>query len=212
MPAVPVTVATAVQKSIPIQLRPIGNVESYSSIPVKAQVGGELVRIHFKEGQEVKKGDLLFEIDRRPYEQALHQTEANLNRDIAQQKQAEANLAHDQAQAKNAEVQAARYAKLAGEGVVSKESNDQMRTNAQALQEATHADEAALDSARAALGADRASVERAKLDLAYCTIHSPLDGRTGSLQVKEGTLIKANADTRWSRSPDHAGLRDVLGA
>ena len=195
MPAVPVTVATAVQKSIPIQLRPIGNVESYSSIPVKAQVGGELVRIHFKEGQEVKKGDLLFEIDRRPYEQALHQAEANLNRDIAQQKQAEANLAHDQAQAKNAEVQAARYAKLAGEGVVSKESNDQMRTNAQALQEAAHADEAALESARAALGADRASVERAKLDLAYCTIHSPLDGRTGSLQVKEGTLIKANADT-----------------
>jgi len=195
MPAVPVTVATAVQKSIPIQLRPIGNVESYSSIPVKAQVGGELVRIYFKEGQEVKKGDLLFEIDRRPYEQALHQAEANLNRDIAQQRQAEANLAHDQAQAKNAEVQAARYAKLAGEGVVSKESNDQMRTNAQALQEATHADEAALESARAALGADRASVERAKLDLAYCTIHSPLDGRTGSLQVKEGTLIKANADT-----------------
>ena len=195
MPAVPVTVAQAVEKSIPIQVRPIGNVESYSSIPVKAQVGGELIQIHFKEGQDVRKGDLLFEIDRRPYEQALRQAEANLNRDIAQEKQADANLARDVAQSKNAEVQAARYAKLAGEGVVSKEQNDQMRTNAGSLEASTRADQAALESARASVSADRAAVEKAKLDLGYCVIRSPIDGRTGSLQVKVGTLIKANADT-----------------
>lgn len=195
MPAVPVTVAQAVEKSIPIQVKPIGNVESYSSIPVKAQVGGELIQIHFKEGQDVRKGDLLFEIDRRPYEQALRQAEANLNRDIAQEKQADANLARDVAQSKNAEVQAARYAKLAGEGVVSKEQNDQMRTNAGSLEASTRADQAALESARASVSADRAAVEKAKLDLGYCVIRSPIDGRTGSLQVKVGTLIKANADT-----------------
>jgi multidrug efflux system membrane fusion protein len=195
MPPVPVTVATATQKDVPIQLRPIGNVESYSSIPVKAQIAGELVRIHFTEGQDVKKGDLLFEIDRRPYDQALHQAEANLNRDIAQEKQAEANLARDVAQAQNARAQAGRYGKLAAEGIISKEQNDQMRTTASSADESARADQAAIESARAASAADKASVETARLNLEYCQIRSPIDGRTGSLQVKTGTLIKAQADT-----------------
>jgi multidrug efflux system membrane fusion protein len=195
MPPVPVTVATATERDIPIQLRVIGNVEAYSSIPVKAQIAGELVRIHFTEGQDVKKGDLLFEIDRRPYDQAVSQAEANLNRDIAQEKQAEANLARDQAQAQNARTQAARYGKLASEGIVSKEQNEQMRTTFSTAEEAVRADQAAIESARAAVGADKAAVETAKLNLDYCEIHSPLNGRTGSLQVKVGTLIKAQADT-----------------
>lgn len=195
MPPVPVTVAIAVSKDVPIELRPIGNVESYSSIPIKAQVSGELVRIEFTEGQDVKKGGLLFEIDRRPYEQALHQAEANLNRDKAQQAQAEANLARDVAQAKNAQVQSDRYAKLAAQGVVSKEQTDTMRTNASSADESTHADQAAIESARAAVLADQAGVEAAKLNLAYCEIRSPIAGRTGSLQVKVGTLIKAQSDT-----------------
>lgn len=195
MPDVPVTAATAASKDVPIQLRPIGNVESYASIPVRAQVAGELVAIHFQEGQDVHKGELLFEIDRRPYEQALRQAEANFNRDIAQERQAQATLARDVAQAKNAEAQAARYARLAAEGVVSKEQNDQMRTSFQAMDESTRADQAALESARAAAAADKAAVETAKLNLEYCRIAAPIDGRTGSLQVKTGTLIKAQADT-----------------
>lgn len=195
MPAVPVTAAVAIQRDLPIQLRAIGNVESYSSIPVKAQVSGELMSIHFTEGQEVKKGQLLFEIDRRPYEQALRQADANLNRDIAQERQAEANLARDQAQAQNARAQAARYAKLAEDKVVSKEQNDQMKTAAIAADESARADQAAIESARAANLADKAAIESARLNLEYCDIHSPIDGRTGSLQVKVGTLIKAQADT-----------------
>jgi len=195
MPPVPVTAAPAASKDVPIELRPIGNVESVASIPVKAQVAGELVAIHFKEGDDVQKGQLLFEIDRRPYEQALHQAEANLNRDLAQEKQAQATLARDVAQAKNAESQAARYNKLAAEGVVSKEQNEQMRTSFQALDESTRADQASLESARAAAAADQAAVETAKLNLEYCRITAPIDGRTGSLQVKTGTLIKAQADT-----------------
>jgi len=195
MPPVPVTAATAASKDVPIQLRPIGNVESVASIPVKAQVNGELVAIHFKEGQDVRKGELLFEIDRRPYEQALRQAEANFNRDIAQEKQAQATLARDVAQAKNAQSQAARYNKLAAEGVVSKEQNEQMRTSFQAMDESTRADQAALESGRAAAAADKAMVETAKLNLEYCRITAPIDGRTGSLQVKTGTLIKAQADT-----------------
>lgn len=195
MPPVPVTAAIATQRDLPIQLRAIGNVESYSSIPVKSQVAGELVSIHFTEGQEVRKGELLFEIDRRPYDQALRQAEANLNRDIAQEKQAEANLARDLAQAQNARAQAARYAKLAEERVVSKEQNDQMKTAATAADESARADQAAIESARAAVLADKAAVETARLNLDYCEIRSPIDGRTGSLQVKVGTLIKAQADT-----------------
>lgn len=195
MPAVPVTTAVATQRDLPIELRAIGNVESYSSIPVKAQVNGELMSIHFTEGQDVKKGQLLFEIDRRPYDQALRQAEANLSRDIAQEKQAEANLARDQAQAQNARAQAARYAKLAEEKVVSREQNDQMKTAATAADESARADQAAIESARAANLADKAAVETARLNLDYCEIRSPIDGRTGSLQVKVGTLIKAQADT-----------------
>ncbi len=195
MPAVPVTAATATQRNLPVQLRAIGNVESFSSIPVKSQVNGELVSIHFTEGQEVKKGELLFAIDRRPYDQALRQAEANLNRDIAQEKQAEANLARDLAQAQNARAQAARYAKLAEDRVVSKEQNDQMRTAASAADESARADQAAIESARAGVLADSAAVETAKLNLEYCEIRSPINGRTGSLQVKVGTLIKAQADT-----------------
>lgn len=194
-PTVPVTVANVIEKSVPLQIKVIGNVEAYSTIAVKAQIGGELVRVGFREGQDVKKGDLLFQIDARPYEQALRQAEANLARDTALTRQAEANLAKDIAQSKNAQSQAMRYAQLTKEGVISKEQNDQVRTSADALAESTRASQAAIESSRAAANADRATVERARLDVAYCAIRSPIDGRTGNLLVKEGNLVKANADT-----------------
>jgi multidrug efflux system membrane fusion protein len=193
--SVPVAVARVVEKSVPLQIKVIGNVEAYSTIAVKAQIGGELVTVSFREGQDVKKGDLLFQIDARPYEQALRQAEANLARDTALTRQAEANLARDMAQAKNADSQATRYAQLTKEGVISKEQNDQVRTSADAMTESTRADQAAIESSRAAANADRAAVDRAKLDIAYCSIRSPIDGRTGNVMVKEGNLVKANADT-----------------
>jgi len=194
-PAVPVTTAKAVRKSVPVELRVIGNVEAYSIISVKAQVGGELVRVLFKEGQEVRKGDPLFQIDPRPYELALQQAETALARDLAQVQQAEANLARDTARSKNADAQASRAAQLATEGVISKEQNDEFRTTAAAQREAARAGRAALEAARAAVNADRVALEKAKLDLGYCLIRSPIDGRTGDLQVNEGNLVKANADS-----------------
>src|SRR5574337_1302462 len=105
LPVVPVTVASVVQKTVPVQLRAIGNVEAYSTVSIKSQVSGELTAVHFREGQDVRKGDLLFNIDRRPFEVAL--------------KQAEANLARDVARAENARIQARRYARLFEEGVAS---------------------------------------------------------------------------------------------
>ena len=189
--AVPVTMGYVVQKAMPVELRAIGTVEAYSTVIVKSQLQGELTRVYFTEGQDVNKGDLLFEIDPRPYKQAISQAEAAVARDEAQAKQAEANLARDVAQAQYAQTQAARYAKLAAEGVVSKEQNDQMRTSASTAGEVARADGAAIDSAHAAVNADKAAVEKAKLDLLYCYIRSPINGRTGNLLIHQGNVVKA---------------------
>jgi multidrug efflux system membrane fusion protein len=195
MPATPVTVAVAEQKSVPVQLRAIGAVEPITTIAVKAQVGGELVKVFFKEGQDVKKGEELFEIDRRPYQQALDQAQANLAKDTALIAQAQANLAKDQEQARNAKVLADRYAALLKDGIASKEQSEGYQTALGTQQEAIKADRAALSSAQAAVEADRVAIETAKLNLSYCSLRSPIDGRAGSLMVQAGNLVKANDTT-----------------
>ena len=166
-PAVPVTVAAVVQKDAPVELRAIGNVQASSTVAVRAQVEGQLATVHFTEGQEVKRGDLLFEIDARPFEAAL--------------REAEATLAKDRAQAENARVEAARFATLAASGVVSRDEHDQARTRAKTFEAAATADEAVVESAR--------------IRLQYCSIRSPIDGRIGQLLVHEGNVSKANETT-----------------
>jgi membrane fusion protein, multidrug efflux system len=217
---VPVSVATVEQKAMPVQIQAIGTVEAYSVVSVRAQVGGELTRVHFKEGQDVRKGDLLFTIDPRPFDAALAQAQANLakdrgqiqqaraalERDRAKVNQTQAALARDQAQAKNAEVEANRYAELLKRGLIAQEQADQFRTTAESLshtvladeadiksaEETVRADEAAVNSAQQAVRADEAAVESAKLQLAYTTISSPVDGRTGSLMLHEGNVVRAS--------------------
>jgi len=192
LPPTPVTVAQAQTKDIPIQISQIGAVEPVAVIAVKAQISGELDRVFFKEGQEVTTGQELFEIDPRPYQQALDQAQAALQKDIALVSQAEANVARDQAQAANAKVQAKRYADLAAEGVISKDQNETYQTTAQVQNEGVRADVAALNSAQASVVSDKASIETAKLNLSYCYIRSPINGRAGSLLVQAGNLVKAN--------------------
>ena len=162
--AVPVNVAKAVKKTVPIQLSAIGTAEAYSTVSIKGQVNAVLKEVHFKQGDFVKKGDLLFTLDARPFQASLAQ--------------AEANLARDKAQADLTIVQAERYKKLYDQGISAKEQYDQMEANAAAQQGSVHADEAA--------------VESAKLQLQYCAIYSPVDGRTGALQVYPGNLVKEN--------------------
>jgi len=164
---VPVTVGTVVQKDVPIVIGEIGSVEAYSTVAVKAQIGGELTQVGFREGQDVRRGDLLFQIDPRPYEAAL--------------KSAQAQLSRDQVQLKTAQQDLARYADLIKKDYVTQEEYDRIRTNA--------------DSLEAAVAADRAAVENATVQLEYCTIRSPIDGRTGKLMVNRGNIVKANADT-----------------
>jgi len=190
--AVPVTVAEVIQKAAPVQVRTIGTVEAYSTVLVKAQINGVLTGVYFKEGQEVRKGDLLFTIDAHPFEADLKRAEANLARNLAQVRQAEANLAKDRALLKNVEGVARRYADLIKEGIASQEQYDLARTNVDALTEAIRADQSAIESAEAAVRADRATLDNARIELGYCSIRSPMDGRAGSLMVNQGNLVKGN--------------------
>lgn len=161
---VPVVAAKAAQRDMPVQVAGIGNVEAYSTVTVKSQVDGVIQKAYFTEGQDVKKGAMLFSIDSRPFQAALHQ--------------AEANLARDQAQAQYAKTEAQRYTQLKEAGIVSQIQYEQFTSNSQALDAAVRADEAA--------------VENAKINLGYCSIYSPIDGRTGALLVHPGNLVKNN--------------------
>jgi len=165
--AVPVTVAPVEQKDVPIQIRAIGTVQPLTNVAVRALAGGQLEKVWFKEGDDVRKGALLFTIDPRPYDAALQQAAANLQR--------------DEAQLRNAEAQAKRYGDLVKKDYVTKEEYDKLI--------------AAAEAARAVVAADRAGVENARLQRSYCEIRSPLDGRTGSLMVHAGNLVKANDTT-----------------
>ncbi len=199
-------VATVMQKDVPVNIDVIGNVEAYSTISVKAQVGGQLTKVYFQEGDYVKKDDALFTIDPRPFQAQLSQAQAQLGqaqansaRDNAALSQAQANLARDTANQKYAETEAGRYTKLFDQGIVSREQTDQMRANSDALNQTILADKAAIESARAQIGADKAAianaeamVENAKVQFDYTAIRSPIDGRTGNLAVKQGNIVAPN--------------------
>jgi membrane fusion protein, multidrug efflux system len=189
---VPVVVATVSQRTVPVDIQVIGNVEAYATIAVKSQVGGELTLVHFREGDFVKKGDVLFTIDRRLLEAQVKQAQATLERDKAQLSLADANLARDVAQEKYTRDQAARYRNLFQKGVISREQFDQYQTGSDVQIEAVHADKAALESSRAALAADEAALRNIEVQLSYTLILSPIDGRTGNLMIKQGNVVKAN--------------------
>jgi membrane fusion protein, multidrug efflux system len=186
---VTVMVSQAAQKDVPIDLQAVGTVEASSTITVKSQVSGELTRVSFREGDFVKKGDELFSVDARTYEAQLNQIQSNLAKDEAVLTQIEANLARDLAQQKYAQSEAARYSKLLEKHLISREQAEQVTANAEAVSAAVRADQAAIQSARATVEATKAAVVNARVMLGYTNIRSPLDGRTGSLKIKEGNVI-----------------------
>jgi membrane fusion protein, multidrug efflux system len=190
-PAAPVMVSKATLKSVPIEIQSVGNAEAYSSVSVKSQVGGELTVVDFKEGTDVRKGDRLFVIDPRTYESQVAQADATLVKDRAQLQAAQANLSKEIAQEEFAQAQAKRYSELLQKGLLAPDSAEQINAQAKAASEAVRADRAAIDSMQANIAADQAALDRAKLQLEYCTIRSPIDGRTGQLIVKQGNVVKA---------------------
>jgi multidrug efflux system membrane fusion protein len=147
------------------------------------------MRVSLVEGSEVHEGDLLFEIDPRPYREALRQAEANVAKDTAQLKQAEANVLRDQAQLKSVQSDADRFDVLVKAGVASRQQRDQSRSSSDALLASIDADRAAIESAKASIENDKSMVDRAKLDLDYCQIRSPITGRVGNLLVHQGNLV-----------------------
>jgi multidrug efflux system membrane fusion protein len=186
------------ERSVPIEVSAVGNVEAYSTINVVPQISGQLTEIYFREGDFVQKGQKLFSIDPNQLEAQVAQAEANLARDEALLSQAEANLAKDSAGEKYARDQATRYAKLFAEGIVSKEQGDQLNSTADSLAQGVRADKAAGDSMRAQMRADQAAIRNLKVQLAFTTISSPIDGRTGNLTVKPGNVVNANASSLMS--------------
>ena len=164
--AIPVVVGTVKQKAMPVEVNAVGHVEAYSTVSIEAQVPGQLLDVHFKEGDFVHKGQLLITLDKRPYEAALAQ--------------AKAALARDKATAVNNRLQAQRYSKLLAEGIVPPSQVESFTSVA--------------DASEAVLNSDEAAIKTAELNLEYCTINSPIDGRTGALMLKPGNLVKV-ADT-----------------
>lgn len=164
---VPVTTATVVQKPMPVEIRVIGSAEAYATVAIRSQITGQLMAVNFREGDEVQRGQVLFELDRRPLEAALLQAQANLDRDLAQ--------------AANAAVQSKRLQELVDRGIAPREQLDTSRSAVAAL--------------NATVDADKAAVENARVQLQYATITAPISGRTGALMVHEGNLVRANDAT-----------------
>jgi multidrug efflux system membrane fusion protein len=190
-PGVPVVVSKVSQKLMPVEVSAVGNVEAISTVAIKSLVAGQLLDIHFKEGDFVTKGQLLVTIDPAPFEATVAQSQATLEKDRAQLQLAEANLARDTANQQYAQSQAQRYSTLNDKGLITKENAEQIRTQAAALSELVRADQAAVASMRANLSADEAALNAAKLQWSYCKIFSPIDGRTGTVMLKPGNLVKA---------------------
>lgn len=191
-PPMPVTTAVASAQPVPLDVRVVGSVEPSAKVEIKSQVAGQLLSVHFTEGQNVTAGQLLLKIDPQPYLDALHQAQATVERDKAQIRQSEVSRQKDVVQYESAEADAKRFAALAKQRIVSEQQNLQYTTNAQSLKEAIRADEAGIESAKANLKVDESAVERAKLDLSYCDIKAPMAGRAGNLLVQPGNLVKVN--------------------
>ena len=192
---VPVEMANVTQQDVPIQIKAIGNVEALTTIAVRSQVEGTLLRVGFVPGQEVKKGDLLFSIDSRQLHAALTQAEANLLKAMATVRQGQDIVARDQATANNSRVIVARDAKLIEAGVISREEYDNAVSKLQADDATVRADQSAVANLQAAQKAEQAAVESARVELSYTTIRAPITGKTGNLAVTTGNLVRANDTT-----------------
>jgi membrane fusion protein, multidrug efflux system len=165
---VPVVVSAVEERTVPVQLAAIGNVEAFATVAIKSRITGELKEVHFREGQDVAQGSLLFTIDPDPF--------------VAELKKAQANLARNMALVQKAEEDQKRYSELVKSDYISREQYEQSVTNVEAL--------------KAQIKADQAAVDTARLQVNYCSMRAPITGRTGTLLADRGNMIKANDDNK----------------
>jgi multidrug efflux system membrane fusion protein len=189
---VPVEIAPATQKDVPIEIKSIGNVEPLSTIAVRSQIEGTLQKVYFMPGKEVNRGDLLFSIDPRPLQASLNQAQANLLKAIIAVRQGQDIIAKDEANARNLRTIAKRDAILIEAGVISREEYDSAVSAAESAEATVRADQSSVGNLQAAVKAEQASVDNARVQLSYTTIRAPISGKTGSLAVTAGNLIRAN--------------------
>jgi multidrug efflux system membrane fusion protein len=204
-PPAPVSVTEAVIQDVPNYIDAIGKTVAREVVAIQPQVSGRITKINFTDGANVKKGDLLFTIDTRPFEANLHQAQANVAKDLAVKKQAEANLTKDLAQSKYGEIEAKRYATLVEQGVVSREQYDQIRSNSDSLKATVEADRAAIHSAEESIKVDTAAVDSANVELSYCYIRSPIDGRAGQRLVDVGNVVNPGGSSSNSANNNASG-------
>jgi multidrug efflux system membrane fusion protein len=162
VPVVPISTSVAEPKDVPLYVRGIGTVQAFKTVAIKTRIDGQIVKIAFEEGQEVKKGDLLFQIDPRPFQALLEQAQAAKQR--------------DEAQLAGAKLDLERYGKLIGSGFQSRQSFDQQQ--------------ATVDALKGSIASDQAQIDTAQLNLAYSDIRAPIDGRTGQRLVDLGNLVQ----------------------
>jgi multidrug efflux system membrane fusion protein len=165
-PAVTVLVGEAKAQDVPMEINAIGGVRAYSTVSVRSQITGPIEQVHFEEGREVKAGDLLFSLDQRPWQAALNQAQANLQR--------------DEAQMINARLQFERTSNLFQSRIASQQDMDTAQAN--------------LLVAQSTVMADKAAITNAQVSLGYTEIRAPIDGRTGNVEAKRGNVVKAPDD------------------
>jgi multidrug efflux system membrane fusion protein len=188
-PPAPVSVSVAVAQDVPTYLDAIGKTVAREVVSIQPQVSGRIIKLHFTDGANVRKGDMLFTIDPAPFEAALRQAQANVQKDIALKKQTESNLASEIAKANWGKVQVNRYKTLVEQGVVSQEQYEELRATQNSLDANVGSARAAVNSADENIKVDTAAVETAKLQLSYCSIRSPIDGRAGQRLVDVGNIV-----------------------
>src|SRR5215203_2824347 len=202
-PPAPVVVSTAVSQDVSNYMDALGKIVAREVVSIQPQVSGRIVKIHFTDGANVKTGQLLFTIDPRPFEANVKQAQANLQKDVAAKKQSEANLAREVAREKWGLAQVERYRVLVEQGVVPREQYGQLRADYDTLKANTEAARAAVRSADETIKVDNAAIETTKVQLSYCYIHSPIEGRAGQRLVDIGNVVNPGGS---SNSDSNSGV------
>lgn len=208
-PPAPVVVSTAVSQDVSNYMDALGKIVARETVAIQPQVSGRIEKIHFTDGANVKRGQLLFTIDPRPFEANLKQAQANLSKDVAAKKQAEANLAREVAREQWGLTQVKRYSTLVEQGVVPSEQYQQLRAEYDTLKANSEAARAAVRSADETIKVDNAAIENSKVQLSYCYIHSPIDGRAGQRLVDLGNVVNPGGASS-SETNNGAGANGAL--